>query len=164
ELGETQPEEFMDGWIGLMGQIFAGEFGHRAVVVALAVGMDLIAALVAAEVAIEERAGVVELVEERDELAVEVLIEEARQAEGHEVEKLVAADKIALQLIGDVAPRPREGAAAETQRCDACLQPVRPGLARLHGPDQEARDIDVLQVRGSGGHVLEQLLDMAAEI
>ena len=85
----------------------------------------------AAQVALEVRTDVVQLVEQRDELVVEILIEKARQVERHEVEHLASVDEVALDLIQTAAAAPsRQLAVTKTQRRDARLQAVSPAAAR----------------------------------
>ena len=85
----------------------------------------------AAQVAVEVGADVKQLVKQRDELVVEVLVEEARQAEGHQVEHVALTDDEALHLVGDAAPLAGEAALAEAQRRDPRLQAVLPAAPRL---------------------------------
>jgi len=64
----------------------------------------------------------VQLVENRDELLVERLIEEARQTERHEIEHLPPIDEAALHLIVAPAALGNQSAVAEAQRSHAGLQ------------------------------------------
>ena len=130
--------------VGPLGEIVARQVGHVGVVAALAARVDRAPALVAAEVAVERRADVIKLVKESDELVVEILVEETRQAKRHHVEHLLFADKVALHLIGGAAPSsPRQVAVAEAQGRHACLQAVRPIVAGLGRGKQEARYVDM---------------------
>src|SRR5262249_50483467 len=161
ELPEVEAEEVEKRGVRPGGKVFAGELGHAAVVFALAAGVKVAAAVVAAEVAVEEWADVVELVEDRDEFPVEILVEEARQAEGHEVEELALAMEIALHLIKDIAARAREGAAAKAQRGDAGLQAVWLRVARLQAADEEAGRVDVGELRAAADDVVDEAADVA---
>ena len=116
------------------------------VVQLLAVRVQVITPVVAAQVALELGADVVQLVEKCHELVVEVLVQETRQTERHQIQHLRIVHEVALHLIGDAAADARQLAVAEAQRRDAGLQTVRQTGARLRDGEQQPRDIDVGQV------------------
>src|SRR5579872_63960 len=62
-------------------KILLDEPVHFPVVFLLAVRMDVVAAVHAADVAVKSRADVIQLVKDRDELLAKGMIEEARQVE-----------------------------------------------------------------------------------
>ena len=76
QLGEVQAQETVQRAFGAVVQVGPGQLGHAGVIVAFAVRVQGIPALVMAQVALELGADVVQLVEKRDELVVEVLVEE----------------------------------------------------------------------------------------
>src|SRR5262249_52325981 len=115
-------------------------------------------------VALETGADVVKLVEDGDELVVEVLIEEARQAEGHQVEHLALADEVTLHLVGAVAAMARQGAIAEAQRRHPRLQAVWPAGTGWGGTKRRPRRVDVAQFGTAAGDVVTQPADVAAEV
>src|SRR5262245_45682743 len=88
ELREVEAQEGVQVGVGLGGEVLAGVLGHAAVIVALAVRVQRVAAAVPAQVAVELRTDVEQLVKDRHELVVEVLVEEARQTKRHEIQKL----------------------------------------------------------------------------
>src|SRR5262249_56877853 len=119
----------MQGRVRAAGQISPCQGGHLGIVATLAVRMDRVAALMPAQVTVEGRADVVELVKDSDEFIVKILVEKAWQTERHHIEHLSVADKIALHLVGNASPSPRETAIAEAQRCHPGLQTVTPPAA-----------------------------------
>ena len=73
------------------------------------------------QVPLEMRADVIELVKERDELVVEILVEKARQTERNQVEHFLAVDDEVLHLVGDAAAATHQVAAAKPKRRHAGL-------------------------------------------
>src|SRR5262249_3679712 len=94
QLGEVQARRLVEHRHGTVIEINAGQLAHVAVVDVLAVRMQAVAAGVAAQVAVEGRADVVKLVEQGDQLILELLIEEARQAKRYQVEHLPTVDDV----------------------------------------------------------------------
>src|SRR5438128_7194119 len=103
--------------------------------------VQVAAALVPAQVALEARTDVVQLVEEGDELLVERLVEEARQAERDEVEHLVPIDEIALDLMDGPGLLAAQLTVTETQRRHPRLQTVGQAVACLHHAEQDAANV-----------------------
>src|SRR5438105_4820582 len=89
---------------------------------------------------------VMEVVDQRDELVVELLIQKARQAKRQQIQVFVLVQEQALHLVGDAAPFALQIAFGKAQRRDARLQPMPPAVARLEDTDQNARQVDVLQL------------------
>ena len=73
--------------------------GALLVVFFLALGVNLAATGVAAQVAVKTRANVKKFMKHGNQLFVEILIEEARQAERHDVEHFPSVDAKALDLV-----------------------------------------------------------------
>lgn len=131
ELREVEAEEGVQIGIGMTGQVFTRQARHVFVIVALAARVQLAAPLVAAQIAVEFRADVIKLVEERDEFIVEILVLKARQAEGHHVEEFMIAEEISLHLEFRVAPAALELPVGKPERRDPRLQPVGAPVACL---------------------------------
>src|SRR5262249_51653393 len=132
--------------------------------IALAVRVQGIPSLVPAQVPLEFRADVIELVEERDELVIEWLIKEARQAEGHQVKHLAVIDNVALHLVGDALAAADQLPIAEAQRSDTGLQTVGLGAAGLGHAEEQAANVDVLEPVATADHVSTEPAHVAAEI
>src|SRR5207245_3856471 len=126
ELREVQAQKGVQRRVGAVAQVRTGEVGHVLIVAALAVRVNRVAAFMTAQVALKCRADVVEFVEKRDELVVEVLVEETGQAEGYHVEHFPVADKIALHLVRYAPPPARQTSLVEPQRRNPRLQAVGP--------------------------------------
>src|SRR5262245_17670990 len=107
--------------------------------------MDRVATGVAAEVAVERRANVIEFVEHRHQFLVESLVEEPGQAKGEQVEHLAAAHEETLHLIFDRPVAAREPAISEPQRSDPSLEPVATAVPRWREADQYPWHVDVPQ-------------------
>src|SRR5579875_1329540 len=119
-------------------QVGAGQMGHVGVIEAFAARVQRAAAFMTPQVAVEIGTDVIKLVEQRDELFVEILIEKARQTERHQVEDFASVDEIALQLIETVALPPRQSAVTEAHGSDPRLQAVPPAAARLGHAEKQA--------------------------
>src|SRR6266545_1911296 len=164
QLGEVQTQEGQQRRVGIAGEVRPRQVTHVLVVIPLAVRMDGVAALVAAQVAVEGRADVVKFVEQGDELVVETLVEKPRQAEGHEVQELVIAKEIALDLIGDAAALACQPAAGEAQWCYPGLQATSAAISRLGDGEEKARNVQVPQSFATSRDVQAQAPDMTAEV
>src|SRR5258708_1660940 len=81
ELLEVQPQEGGEPRVGVLRQVRTAKLGRKFIVRTLAVRMKMVPPRMAAQVAVERGADVVQLVEERHHFLVEVLVEIARQAE-----------------------------------------------------------------------------------
>src|SRR5262245_11959731 len=137
---------------------------HVVVVGLLALRVQVVAPGVPAQVAVEGRADVIQLVEERDELVLEGLVEETRQAERHQVEHLDAIDEVALHAVADAVPVTDQGALVETERGDAGLQTEVATAAGLRHAEQQPRDIYVGEVLAMGDHVGAEPADVGGEV
>src|SRR5262249_39159748 len=136
QLAEVESEKGMERRVGAVGQIGAGQMGHVLIVALLAVRVDIVTAPVAAQIAVECRADVIKLVEERDQFLVEALIQKARQTERHQVEHLMAIDKVALHLESDAAALAGQAAVAKPQWSNPRLQAMRVTVPCLRDRDQ----------------------------
>src|SRR5439155_10866413 len=126
--------------------------------------MHRVAAVMTAQIAVESGADVVQLVKQRYELAVEVLLQESRQTEGEHVEELGVAVQEALNLIEGAAARALQVAAGEAQRRDARLQAVAVPAARLRDGEQHATRVDMAQRLAAHGDVGGEAADIVAEV
>src|SRR5689334_10650325 len=79
QLAEIQTQEGMQRRVGAIAQILPSQPGHLVVVFLLTVRMDAVPTAMPAQVAVEVRVDVVQLVKQGDELVVEILVEESRQ-------------------------------------------------------------------------------------
>src|SRR5258708_1340202 len=112
--------------------------GHVVIVAALAASVKSAASLMPSQIAFESSADVIKFVEKRDELVVEILIEETRQAESHQVEHLAAVDDVALHLEERAVPSPREPAMSKAKRRDSGLQAEGSAAACLRHAEQKS--------------------------
>src|SRR5579871_4997320 len=118
----------------------------------------------APEVAVKRGCNMVQLVEERDELVIEFLIEKTRQAKRHDIQHFPVADKIALHLVRNSSPPPSQPAFMETQGRYPGLQTMSPAAAGLGHRKQQPSHIDVAQGFAVLHDIRAQPLDMHAEV
>ena len=123
QLGEVEPQETVQARIGFSRQVSTGQVDHVFIIVALAVRVKLIAAAVPAQIAVKRWADVIKLVEQRDELVVEILIEIARQAKRQQVKVLMVPQKVTLDVERHAAPLSGQLPLGKAQRRDAPCKP-----------------------------------------
>lgn len=134
ELCKVEPEEIVMAGGLLLAEILPSHCGHLLVVFGFAMGMNRVAPLMPPEISIELRADVIELMEQRDQLFFERLIEKSGEAKSDEVEHLDIIDDKALDLVGDPFSFSKEIAFLKSQGSDASLKPVGVAIASLdHG-------------------------------
>lgn len=140
QLLEVQSQESGEAWIRSSAHVGASEMGHLAIVPFLAVGMQMIPALMSSQVAVELRADVIKLVKERHEFMVKVLIEKSRQTKRHEVKILMIVVEVTLDLKDRAAVLPLQVALLESKRRDTGLQAMESAGAGLREADQDLWD------------------------
>jgi hypothetical protein len=164
QLGESQPQEGVQFWVGFAAEVRSRQTGHLLIVDALAVRVDGISAPVAAEVAVELRTDVKQFVEQGDELVIKVLIEKPRQAEGDEIKKLPPLSEVTLDLIGDAPLLPGELAIAKSQGGDSGLQAMSPPATGLRHGEQQLGDVHMIERFTASHDICTESLDSAAKI
>src|SRR5262249_1602194 len=117
-----------------------------------------------AQVAIEGRADVAQLVEQRDELLIEGLIAEARQADGHKAEHPDAVEKVALPAAANPTALPGKDAPGKAQGGDPRLQPAGAAATGLRHAEQQPGHIDMGEVLAMADHVSTQAANVGGEI
>jgi hypothetical protein len=139
--------------VGIGGQVAFHQSAHLPIVLAFAPRMHVAMAAMAPQVAVEVRGSVVQLVEHRDQLLLENLIEKPRQTECQQVEHFPAIHEISLNLKGHSTDDLKELTVARPERGEAGLQPVVGASPRLCQSNQHSVGIDVSQLRTAPGNV-----------
>ena len=145
-------------------EIFTHESAHRPVVLALAVRVHVVAAVHAANIAVELRADVIQLMENRDQFFPERMVEKPRQIEGEDVEHLAVAVVETLERPAATAAARQERAVLKPHRRELGLQAMRDAAAGLGESDRHLVDADVTKVVQSLRHIVAQRPHRPCEI
>ncbi len=149
QLCKVAVQEVEEIAFGASGEICLHQGSHVLVVVPLAVRMNGVTAGMPPEVAVEGGADVIELMEKRHEFLVEIEIEKSRKAKRDQVQHIRAADDIALHLVRNAPPLPRDGPRAKAERRNTSLQAVGVAVPSLSDGEEQLRHVDVPEVGGT---------------
>ena len=116
------------------------------------------------KVAVELRAHVVQLVDDRHQFVVEIPIQEPRQAKGNEIENFTPVRDEALHLVGRPAVSRRERSTLKTHRRHAGLQAMSPSVACPNDREQKPAQVDVSEYGRSANDILAERVHRPREI
>jgi hypothetical protein len=131
QLCEIQAEKGVQIRVSSVTEIGPSQVRHVLVVAAFAVRVQIATAGMAAQVPVERRADVVELMKKGYQLVVEILVQKTGQAKRYYIEHFPIAQEIALHLVERAAPTAVELTVAKPQGRHPGLKAVRPGTAGL---------------------------------
>ncbi len=156
QLSITRLQKREHFWIGVLLQIALHEFGHLLVVSIFRVRVNGIAAGVASKIAVERRAHVIKLVENRDQFLLEALVEKPRQAEREQIEHLAIVHEVTLYLILDVTMSAGECPFAEAEGGYAGLKTVTAAVATRGKRHEHSRHVDVPKRLAAIGYIVTE--------
>lgn len=164
DLGEIQTQKSVQLRVGATLEILAGHGQHFQIVALLASRVNRVSSLMPAQIPVESRADVKQLVKDRHELVVEAAIEKSRQTERDDVVDLFSLVKELLNLKRHSAMDANPLAIAKTHGRDASLQTMAAEVARLRECEEHSRNVQMSERLKASGDVCAQPTHVVGEL
>lgn len=164
KLLEIEPQKSGETRLRAIGKILASEVSGELIVGALAVGMKVVPSVMAAQVAVERGADVMQFVKESHHFVIEILIEKPGQTKGQQIQELDVVVKESLNLKNMTALSPLEGAVGTAEGRHPGLQTVKLARRSLDEANENAVWLQVTPFGSAGDNVIQQSADGSGKI